>query len=141
MPISNSDISIGYEKISNYIKSIADGSKNVTDILNNLSDVVKKTNRDITGSLADTLGLTNKDKLGKLGSKWVQNYKKSLQERQESYGFTFYEGAIDPALINKKYATGSLAKEKISEYNSSIINLKYPSRCKSYSHNFNLLTF
>lgn len=124
MPISNSDISIGYEKISNYIKSIADGSKNVTDILNNLSDVVKKTNRDITGSLADTLGLTNKDKLGKLGSKWVQNYKKSLQERQESYGFTFYEGAIDPALINKKYATGSLAKEKISEYNQLIRQLK-----------------
>ena len=124
MPISNSDISIGYEKISNYIKSIADGSKNVTDILNNLSDVVKKTNRDITGSLADTLGLTNKDKLGKLGSKWVQNYKKSLQERQESYGFTFYEGAIDPALINKKYATESLAKEKISEYNQLIRQLK-----------------
>lgn len=124
MPISNSDISIGYEKISNYIKSIADGSKNATVILNNLSDVVKKTNRDITGSLADTLGLTNKDKLGKLGSKWVQNYKKSLQERQESYGFTFYEGAIDPALINKKYITGSLAKEKISEYNQLIRQLK-----------------
>ncbi len=124
MPISNSDLISGYEIISKYIKGIADGSKSATEVLDDLGNVVKKTNRDITGSLADTLGWTNKDRLGKLGSKWVQNYKKSLQERQESYGFTFYDGAIDPALINKKYATGDLAKEKISEYNQLLHQLK-----------------